>query len=173
MRPTGDRVREALFNMLAHAGWADDPLTDAIALDAFCGTGALGLEALSRGAAHLTLMDIDPRSLALARQNVATLKEEGRVALLRADAARPPPAKQPATLAFLDPPYGKSLAEKALPALAEAGWLAPECVCVVETAREDDFTPPPGFALRDERCYGETRITFLQRTGQGIDDHGG
>lgn len=168
MRPTGDRVREALFNMLAHAGWADDPLTEAIVLDAFCGTGALGLEALSRGAKHLTLMDSSPQSLAFGRQNVAALKEEGRVVLLRADAARPPPAKQPATLAFLDPPYGKGLAERALPALAEAGWLARDCVCVVETAREDGFTPPSGFAARDERCYGETRITFLQRnTGDG------
>lgn len=172
MRPTGDRVREALFNMLSHATWTEDPLTDAIVLDAFCGTGALGLEALSRGAEHLTLMDIDPRSLALARQNVAALKEEGRVALLRADAARPPRARQPATLVFLDPPYSKDLAERALPALAEAGWLARECVCIVETAREDDFTPPPGFVLCDERCYGETRITFLQRISQGIDDHG-
>ncbi|WP_207478065.1 RsmD family RNA methyltransferase [Arenibaculum pallidiluteum] len=169
VRPTSDRTREALFNVLAHAAWgADDAssagaaIEDAIVLDAFCGTGALALEAISRGALRAVLMDVSTPSLDAARRNAAALGEQARCRILRADATRPPPAPEPCTLAFLDPPYGKGLAEAALPALLARGWLAPGALVVVETAARDPLALPSGLAALDERGYGETRISFLR-----------
>jgi 16S rRNA (guanine966-N2)-methyltransferase len=168
-RPTSDRTREALFNVLAHSGWgtaaedgAGDPIAEARVLDAFCGTGALALEALSRGAAEAVLMDLSGPALAAARRNAEALDEDGRCAFLRADARRPPAAAAAATLAFLDPPYGKGLAEAALPALAARGWLAAGAVVVVETAAQDPLSPPADFVPLDERRYGDTRVVFLE-----------
>lgn len=166
VRPTTDRVREALFNVLGHAGWGaggGDAVRDAVVLDAFCGTGALALEALSRGAGRATLMDRSDAALAVARRNVAALGETARTVLLRADATRPPPAHAPASLCFLDPPYGIGLAAAALAALAASNWLAEGCVCAVELARTDDPAPPPGFTPLDERRYGDSKIVFLRR----------
>lgn len=161
-RPTSDRTREALFNVLAHSGWGgDDPLAGAHVLDAFCGTGALALEALSRGAAAAVLMDLSGPALAAARRNAASLGEDGRCTFLRADATRPPAARATATLAFLDPPYGRGLAEAALPALAVCGWLAPGAIVVVEAAAQDSLALPVGFVPLDERRYGDTRVAFL------------
>jgi 16S rRNA (guanine966-N2)-methyltransferase len=166
-RPTSDRTREALFNILTHAGWGmaredgGDLFAGAVVLDAFSGTGALALEALSRGAAAAFLMDLSGPALATARRNAAALGEEGRCTFLRVDATRPPAAPAAAALAFLDPPYGRGLAEAALPALTARGWLAPGAVVVVETAAGDPLSLPSGFVLLDERRYGDTRITFL------------
>jgi len=163
LRPTADRVREALFNVLVHG--LEVELDGATVLDLFAGTGALGLEALSRGAAQAVFVDMAPASLALIRDNVATLGEEERVQVLRRDAARlgaPPAGMRPAALAFLDPPYGENLAPPALAAAAERGWLAPGAICVVETRRDEDFAAPEGFAERDQRSYGGTRLYFLE-----------
>lgn len=162
VRPTSDRARQSVFNVLEHAAWAPD-LEGARALDAFCGTGALAFEALSRGAAHATLMDQNQTALAAARENATSLQVLDAVALLRADATRPPRAGKPVDLAFLDPPYGKDLAASALAALDAAGWFAPEATIVVETSPRDELILPHGFELLDERRYGAARISFLRR----------
>ena len=170
IRPTADRTREALFNVLAHADFAGDGtsvLIGARVLDAFAGSGALGLEALSRGAAHLVAIDQDRGAIAAIAANAETLGERAKVTLLRADATRPPtppadPAIAPCNLVLLDPPYGAGLAEPALRALAAAGWIAPGALIVVESGPRDEPTPPPGFVLRDRRRYGKARLTLLQ-----------
>lgn len=168
-RPTTDRVREALFDLLAHGAWRadDDPAIDgARVLDGFCGTGALGLEALSRGAALAVFVDNGAPALAALRDNIATLGEADRARTLRADLTRPPPPPSSlgagATLAFLDPPYGRDLPAPTLAALAQRGWLAPGAICVVELAARDNFVPPDGFAPLDDRRYGDTRIVLLR-----------
>lgn len=160
-RPTGERVREAVFNILAHAGYGPDEgdaVTGAVVLDAFAGTGALAFEALSRGAAEAWLFDSSAAALGFARRNAETLGETARAHMLRADALKPPPARARATLLFLDPPYRQGLVGPAIRALAAAGWLAPGCLVVAETAADEP--PVPGLALLDERRYGIARIGF-------------
>ena len=165
VRPMTDRTREALFNVLAHGGWgAEDgnPVVDAVVLDAFCGTGALALEALSRGAAEAWLLDVSKASLAAAQQNVEAMREGDRAHLLRADSTRPPPARARATLVFIAPPYGRDLAPPAIRALADQGWLATGAVLVVELAVTDPFAIPDGFTALDDRRYGGARLLFLR-----------
>jgi 16S rRNA (guanine966-N2)-methyltransferase len=171
VRPTSDRAREAVFDILAHGklGGGRSPIADAVVLDAFAGSGALGLEALSRGAAAVTLMDRDKAACRAARANVAALGEKGRATVLHADSLRPPPAPRPATLVFLDPPYGEGLAATALEALAEAGWIEGGAIVVVELGRRDPFQAPQGFEAIDERRYGRARILFLRRSRAGAD----
>ena len=162
IRPTADRVRQALFDMLWHAPWAGRAAVEgARVLDAFAGTGAFGLEALSRGAAHASFLENDRAALAALRANVAACREAERCAVLPADATRPPRASAPCGLMFLDPPYGRGLVEAALPALSAAGWIAPGAlVCAeVEAAAA---APPPGFALVAERAHGPARLLFLR-----------
>ena len=168
VRPTGERAREALFNILAHGKFAaaGPAYAGAEIVDAFAGTGAFGLEALSRGAAHVVFIENDRTALAALRQNIAALGEEKRSRIASGDATSPPRALAPASLAFLDPPYGKGLAVPALTALAAAGWLAAGALCVVETAAKERVAPPPGFAALDERRYGAARLAFL-RYGEG------
>ncbi|MBM3542741.1 MAG: methyltransferase, partial [Alphaproteobacteria bacterium] len=137
-------------------------LPEARVLDAFAGSGALGLEALSRGAAHAVFMESDRAALDAIRANVAALKEDARAAVLRADATHPPRAREAATLLLMDPPYGKGLAEPALAALADAGWLAPDALTVVELGARDSFAPPPNFEAVDERRIGDGRLVFLR-----------
>ncbi len=166
MRPTSDRAREALFDILAHGRFAERPVfADARVLDAFAGTGAFGLEALSRGAAHATFIEKDRAALASLRANIAALGETKNAAVLPSDALHPPPAAEPVSLAFLDPPYGQNLASPALAALAASHWLAPNALVVVETAAREMLTPPPGLALLDERRYGAARLVFLRYGG--------
>jgi 16S rRNA (guanine966-N2)-methyltransferase len=165
VRPTGDRAREALFNILAHGrlSAADGPAyAGARVLDAFAGTGALGLEALSRGAAYAVFIEDDRLALAALRRNIAALGEEKRTRIIATDALRPPRADAPCTLAFLDPPYPQGLAGAALDALHKAGWLAPGALCAVETAAREDLAAPPGFGLLDDRRYGKARLRFLR-----------
>lgn len=165
IRPTSDRAREALFNILAHGRFAADGrslIVGARVLDAFCGTGALALEALSRGAEKAILLDTDDGALALARRNAQHLGESARVDFRRADAAHPGAAPWPATLAFLDPPYGSGLAAAALAALAAGGWLARDALVAVETGTAESLTPPPGLERLDERHYGRAKVTLLR-----------
>ena len=163
VRPTSDRAREALFDILAHGRFADRPVfEDARVLDAFAGTGAFGLEALSRGADHASFIEKDRAALAALRANIAALGEEKRAAVLPGDAGAPPPAGQPVTLAFLDPPYGQDLAPAALAALAARGWLAPGALVVVEAAAREKLEPPAEFTLLQERRYGAARLVFLR-----------
>ncbi len=164
-RPTAARAREALFNILAHASWGADgtsPLIDVRVLDAFAGTGALGLEALSRGAAHATFLDNDTSAIRLIGENVAKLGETAAAKVVRADATRPPPGREPCDLVFLDPPYRSGLATPALAALAAAHWLAPGAVATVELAHNEDLVPPDGFEAIDERRYGAAKIVILR-----------
>lgn len=166
VRPTSDRARESLFNILEHGKLATaglSPVREAIVLDCFCGTGALGLEALSRGAASAVFIDSDSTALKLARSNAQSLGDTGRSQFLQADARKPPPAPTPSTLIFLDPPYGEDLATPTLEALANAGWFAPQAIVVIETGLRDIITAPPGFEAVDERRYGKAKLTFLRR----------
>ena len=163
VRPTSDRAREALFDILAHGRLADGPAYEgARVLDVFAGTGAFGLEALSRGAAQATFMEKDRTALAALRANIEVLGEARAAAVLPVDARRPPQAGAPCALAFLDPPYGKDLAAPALTALAAAGWLAPGALVVIEVAAKQTLAAPDGFALLDERRYGAAKLVFLR-----------
>ena len=165
-RPTASRARESLFNILAHANWSGDgtsPLIDVRVLDAFAGSGALGLEALSRGAAHATFLDNDATAIKLIGENLRKLGVTGQAKVIRADATRPPPGREPCDLVFLDPPYRSGLAGPALAALAEAGWLGPRAIATVELAGTEDLGPPAGFETIDERRYGAAKILILRR----------
>lgn len=165
-RPTSDRVRQAVFDMLSHAPWAQGGAGEAAVagqrvLDAFAGSGALGLEALSRGAAHACFLESDRVALAVLRQNVATLKEEARCTVLGGDVLRPRAAPAPCGLVLLDPPYGRDLVPKALVALAAAGWIAPGALVVAETGREEALVAP-GFTEVAMREHGAARVAFLR-----------
>jgi 16S rRNA (guanine966-N2)-methyltransferase len=167
IRPTSDRARESLFNILAHSprlGADGDgaPIRDAIVLDAFAGCGALGLEALSRGAAHAIFLDNDFKALHSIKANAETLGETANVTILKADATKPPVAARAASLVFLDPPYGKGLAAPALVALTAAGWIAPGAIVSVETGPGEDFAAPDGFIPIDARRYGKATIALLR-----------
>ena len=162
IRPTADRLRESLFNILVHA--YDDPVTGARVLDLFAGTGALGLEALSRGAAFALLVDDAAEARALQRENVAALGLGGVSRIFRRDATRLGPAHpiEPFSLVFLDPPYGKGLAEKALLSARDGGWLAPGALLVVEEAADAPFTAPERFEELERRGYDDTGVIFLR-----------
>ncbi len=159
LRPTSDRVRESLFNVLT-GGRHGDPVTDARVLDLFAGTGALALESLSRGAAHATLVDDGRAAARLIAANIALCGAADRTRLLRADATRLPPCDSPpATLVFLDPPYGRGLGQVALAAALKGGWIAPGATIVWEEGAPQ--TPPPGLTLTDQRRWGDTWVGFL------------
>ncbi|MGR3453821.1 16S rRNA (guanine(966)-N(2))-methyltransferase RsmD [Pseudooceanicola sp.] len=159
LRPTTDRVRESLFSALA-GGRYGEPLAEARVLDLFAGTGALGLEALSRGAAFATFVDDGRVATRLIKQNVSALGAGPRARLMHRDARRlPENTDPPATLIFLDPPYGRDLGGSVLTACAAGGWIAPEALIVWEESTEQ--FPPAGFTLIDSRRYGDTHVTFL------------
>lgn len=158
LRPTSDRVREALFNVLASRGG----VAGARVLDLFAGTGALGLEALSRGAAHVTAVDDGTKARALIRENVEKLRAMGEVKLYRRDATRLGPNRGAAfDLIFLDPPYGKGLGQRALASACEGDWIAPGALVVWEESAP--MEPPEGFLLLDQRAYGDTHITLMEK----------
>lgn len=160
LRPTTDRVRESLFSMLA-GGRFGDPISDARVLDLFAGTGALGLEALSRGAAAAVFVDDGRVAQRLLRENIAKCGAGARAELVGRDATRlaaNPGA--PCTLVFCDPPYGKGLGEKALEAALAGGWIAPGAIVVWEESAA--VTPPEGLIPLDERRYGDTVIHILE-----------
>lgn len=158
LRPTSDRVRENLFNVL-QGGRYGDPITGAKVLDLFAGTGALGLEALSRGAAHVTFVDSGQAAQKLIRGNVGKLRREADTTLLRCDVNKLP-AGSPCDLVFLDPPYGKNLGGAAIATAQQLGWLADEALIVWEESRAQ--IAPPGFAVLDQRRYGDTWVTFMR-----------
>ena len=165
VRPTSDRAREALFNILSHGRLAADgvPFAVAAVLDAFAGTGALGLEALSRGAAEAVFIERDPEAVAFLRRNVAALGESDRVEIVPGDATRPIRAGLRCAVAFIDPPYRSGLAAPALEAIDHAGWLTPDALTIVELGAREELVPPAGFTLLDERVYGAARLVFLRR----------
>jgi len=160
IRPTSDRLRESLFNILEHA--YADPVTGARVIELFAGTGALGIEALSRGATYALFVDNGAEARAVLRDNVEHLGLGGVTRIFRRDATRlGPMAPQPAfTLAFLDPPYGRGLASSALQSLSEGGWLAPGALCLIEERADDALDLPVGFSRLERRVWGDTQAVF-------------
>lgn len=160
LRPTTDRVRESLFNLLAHGDYPD--LNGTRVLDLFAGTGALGFEALSRGAARALFVDDGTKSRALLRENTEKLRMTGQSKIYRRDATRMGENRgDPYDVVFLDPPYGKSLGEKALVSCEKGGWLAEDALIIWEESAP--VAPPSGFVLKDQRKYGDTIITILMK----------
>ncbi|MFQ1701083.1 16S rRNA (guanine(966)-N(2))-methyltransferase RsmD [Loktanella agnita] len=157
LRPTTDRVRESLFNVL-QGGRFGDPINGARVLDLFAGTGALGLEALSRGASHVTFADNGRAAQKLLRANIAKLRRQADTALIGADCTRLPPGSQ-CDLIFLDPPYGQGLGGKALASAQAGGWVSPGALIVWEESQAQ--IAPPGFQTLDQRRYGDSWITLL------------
>jgi 16S rRNA (guanine966-N2)-methyltransferase len=167
VRPTSDRAREALFNVQAHRPLRADgkpTLAETRVIDVFAGTGAMGLEALSRGAAHATFIERDRTALAALEKNIGELSLGPRASVLRGDALNLPPAKEAAGLVFLDPPYGQGLAEPALAQLAQKAWLENGAIAIVELGKRDDLAPPAAFTVLDERRYGAARFILLRYT---------
>jgi 16S rRNA (guanine966-N2)-methyltransferase len=162
IRPTADRLRESVFNILVHA--YDDPIQGARVLDLFAGTGALGIEAVSRGAAFALFVDNGAEARALLRNNVERLALGGVSKVYRRDATDLGPAHpmQPFSLAFLDPPYGKGLAEKSLASLRDGGWLTPGALVVVEEAKAAGLSAPDGFEELERRAYDDTEFVLLR-----------
>ena len=161
LRPTADRVRESLFNRLA--GGFGDPCKGAIVLDVFAGTGALGLEGHSRGAAKAVFVENGRTALCLLNRNIEICRAEDRARVIQRDARKPGiPAGDPATLVFLDPPYGKRMGEAALNGLLAGGWIAPGALIVWEESAA--IAPPEGLRLLDARRYGDTVIHMLERS---------
>jgi len=162
IRPTTDRTREALFNILEHrfAG----RLQGARVLDLFSGTGALGFEALSRGAAHCLFIEESVEGRGLLRTNIENLGLQGRTKIFRRDATKLGDAGtiQPFDFLFADPPYRKGLGELALKSAREGGWLVPGALCVVEEATDAIFDPGREFLAVDERHYGDTIVRFME-----------
>lgn len=160
LRPTSDRVREAIFNLILNGGHGD-PVTGARVLDLFAGTGALGLEALSRGAARVAFVDDGAAARALLRSNIDRMQAMGVTDVWRRDATRLCPNRGPGYgLVFLDPPYGKGLGEAALASARDGGWLAPGALVVWEEGAPP--VPPAGFETLDQRRYGDTLVTILR-----------
>lgn len=163
LRPTTDRVRESIFNLLVN-GTHGNPIPGARVLDLFAGTGALGLEALSRGAARVAFVEDGVTGRALIRRNVELMRAMGTTDLWRRDATRMGPNRGAGyDLIFLDPPYGQGLGEKALASCLDGGWIAPGAMIVWE-----ENTPPQvpeGLILLDQRKYGDTLVTLLRNPG--------
>lgn len=161
IRPTSDKLRQAVFNILAH-GYGD-PVSGARVLDLFAGTGALGIEALSRGAAFTLFVEEAAEARALIRANVEALQLTGVTKIFRRDATKlgPRGAFEPFSLVFCDPPYGRGFAEKALASAREGGWLAADALLVVEEAVAAKFAAPEGFEVLERREYDDTEIVFL------------
>jgi 16S rRNA (guanine966-N2)-methyltransferase len=162
IRPTADRLRESVFNILVHA--YDDPIADARVLDLFAGTGALGIEASSRGAKFTLFVDNGAEACVLLRNNVESLGFGGVTKVYRRDATDLGPAHpvEPFSLVFLDPPYGKGLAETSLTSLRDGGWLTPDALLVVEEAKAAAFMAPEGFSELERRVYDDTEFVFLR-----------
>lgn len=162
-RPTSDRLREALFDVLAHR--YDDPVPGGRVIDLFAGTGALGLEALSRGAAHALFVEDGAEARALIRDNVEALGVAGLCRIFRRDATRLGDVQAaPFDLAFLDPPYGRGLGEAALVSLRDGRWLAPAALCVLEDAAAAVTAVPDGFTLVERREAGIAQLVVLRAT---------
>ena len=165
-RPTSDRARQAVFNILEHAPWAR-PLGEARVMDVFAGSGALGLEALSRGASFCLFVETDAEARGAIRDNIEALGLFGHSRIHRRDATdlgqKPAADGAPFDIVFLDPPYGKGLGEAALSGLAAGGWLAPEALVVFERGVGEPDIETPGYERLDARDYGAARVLYLRR----------
>ncbi len=157
-RPTADRAREALFSILNSRGAIPE---GGAVLDCFAGTGALGLEALSRGASTATFIELHVSALSVLRANIAGLGLDAACTILKTDATKPPPAPKPFDLVFLDPPYNQGLVVPCLESLRSQGWLSPSATIVVEIAAAESIELPPAFQVQDERRYGAAKILIV------------
>jgi 16S rRNA (guanine966-N2)-methyltransferase len=164
IRPTSDRARESIFNIIEHAPFAPD-LEGGSAIDVFAGTGALGFEAMSRGATPVTFVDVDDMARATILKNAGTMGQGRAVTVLRLDATKMPPppriAKCPARFAFLDAPYDQDVSGPALLSMLGRGWVAAGSLCVVETPSDKTFDAPRGYTMEDQRKYGRAMVSFL------------
>jgi 16S rRNA (guanine966-N2)-methyltransferase len=170
LRPTSDKVRQAVFNILEHKDFGFTfSIEGARVVDLFAGTGALGIEALSRGARYCLFVDDAATSRALIRQNIEALGLTGATKIWRRDAAGlgPLDTLAPFDVAFLDPPYRRNLLSPALEGLRDGGWLKPPALLVAEMAEEESLPPLTGYETLDDRVYGDTRVAVLRYTGQG------
>ncbi len=163
LRPTSDRVRESLFSVLMGGAYGD-PITGAHVLDLFAGTGALGFEALSRGAAHATFVDDGRKAQSLIHENIdLTRRDKTTTRLIRTNATKLPPNKStPCSLIFMDPPYGKGLGETTLATARTGGWLADGALIIWEESSPQHA--PEGYELHDQRRYGDTWISIMEST---------
>jgi len=162
VRPTSDRAREALFSMLT-SGRFGEVLRGHLVLDLFAGTGALGLEALSRGAEHVVLVENDRRAVAAIRANIAKLRAGGHAMVRDADAVSfNERAVSPAGLVLMDPPYGSGLWSPALQAVERGGWIDADTIIAIEVARSEPLEPPDGYQVLDDRRYGAARLVLLR-----------
>lgn len=163
IRPTTARIREAVFNILAHGKFSvKNLLPEARVADIFCGSGAMGLEAFSRGAAHVTFVDKSREALVALEHNLEKFGEAQNAALIRTDSSNLPPAAQPYDILLLDPPYHTGLGVNSLNTARKGGWLHDATVAVLEQAWREPVNLPEGYRLVDERKYGNTRIMMLQ-----------
>ncbi|MEH6629971.1 MAG: 16S rRNA (guanine(966)-N(2))-methyltransferase RsmD [Halopseudomonas aestusnigri] len=173
-RPTLDRTRESLFNILLQGdvsrgllpSGTSRLLVDQYVLDVFAGTGALGLEALSRGAKHVTFIEKAPESLSALQSNIKTLKEQLSTQIIAGDALFPPRTTNPCSLIMMDAPYNQNLSDPAITALDKAGWIAPTALIVAEADAKETITPPTGFEEVDNRKYGKARVFFFLRLAE-------
>ncbi|MEA2976262.1 MAG: rRNA (guanine966-N2)-methyltransferase [Alphaproteobacteria bacterium] len=167
IRPTADRLRESLFNILIHA--YENPIADARVLDLFAGTGALGIEAISRGAAFALFVDDGVEARSLLRANVEALGLGGVTRVFRRDATKLGVVHpvEPFSLVFADPPYGKGLGEQALASARDGGWLTPQALIVVEEAVAAAFKAPEGYEEIERRAYDDTEFVFLRIKTEG------
>ncbi|MBV9288538.1 MAG: 16S rRNA (guanine(966)-N(2))-methyltransferase RsmD [Hyphomicrobiales bacterium] len=168
VRPTSERLRESIFDILEHG--RPGHIEGARVVDLFAGSGALGIEALSRGARFALFVDNGAEARALIRANVEALGLGGVTRIWRVDATKlgKKPAGGPFALAFLDPPYGRDLGGPTLASLVEGGWLTKDALCVVEEAVKAKIVPPRGLQLVDERFYGDTRLAILERAPEAV-----
>jgi len=164
IRPTSDRLRESIFNILVHA--YGDPIIHARVLDLFAGTGALGLEAVSRGAKYALFVEEAAEARGLIRDNIETLSLTGTTKIFRRDATKLGVIGplEPFDLVFCDPPYGKGFAEKSLASARAGKWLASQALLIVEEAVKARFKTPEGFEELERRTYGDTEIIFIRTT---------
>ena len=164
VRPTSDKPRQSLFDVLMHGtpGGERFDIREKTVLDAFCGTGAFALEAISRGAAGAVMMDLDGKALDAARENVRALREEQHVKIIQADLTKPPASDRRCDLVFLDPPYGLGLGPEALAALANKGWIAPGALAILEVGAREKAAAPDGFKAADERRVGPAKFLFFR-----------
>jgi 16S rRNA (guanine966-N2)-methyltransferase len=165
-RPTSDRTRESIFNVLVHADWRPT-IEGARVIDAFAGSGALGFEAISRGAAFCLFVETDSAARGCIRDNVETFQLFGVTRIHRRSATdlgpKPAGLNAPFDLVFMDPPYGYSLVPPALEQMARGGWITAEALVVAETAADEPVPEAAGWTALDERIYGAARVSFLQR----------
>lgn len=164
IRPTSDFAREAIFNILTHSkhGLGGKPFGDQSVLDVFCGTGAFGLEALSRGAGNVTFIDQARDSIATARHNATRMNEQEQVDFLVADATKLPKARKAYSVIFLDPPYFGKLLEPSLTSLYNGGWIAPDAIIIIEHDAKENIALPAQFSTIDERRYGRAVIKLIK-----------